>query len=203
MGLKQKFFDRFSLYDLIIIAMVSALGVATKPIIVPLANIITGPLFIPSGAVAGGFYMMWLVLGYGITGKRWTMTLIGFVQAILVMGTGIVGSHGALSLFTYTAPGILADLGLLLIGHRVCCLPCAFLAGMLANAAGTIMVNFVYFRLPLIPLVLSLSAAALSGGLGGIVAFQILGQIRKLQKRGTDEKARVGKDDAGSFPGRQ
>lgn len=203
MGLKQKFFERFSLYDLIIIAMVSALGVATKPIIVPLANIITGPLFIPSGAVAGGFYMMWLVLGYGITGKRWTMTLIGFVQAILVMGTGIVGSHGALSLFTYTAPGILADLGLLLIGHRVCCLPCAFLAGMLANAAGTIMVNFVYFRLPLIPLVLSLSAAALSGGLGGIVAFQILGQIRKLQKRGTDEKARVGKDDAGSFPGRQ
>lgn len=203
MGLKQKFFDRFSLYDLIIIAMVSALGVATKPIIVPLANIITGPLFIPSGAVAGGFYMMWLVLGYGITGKRWTMTLIGFVQAILVMGTGIVGSHGALSLFTYTAPGILADLGLLLIGHRVCCLPCAFLAGMLANAAGTIMVNFVYFRLPLIPLVLSLSAAALSGGLGGIVAFQILGQIRKLQKRGTDEKARVGKDEAGSFPGRQ
>lgn len=203
MGLKQKFFDRFSLYDLIIIAMVSALGVATKPIIVPLANIITGPLFIPSGAVAGGFYMMWLVLGYGITGKRWTMTLIGFVQAILVMGTGIVGSHGALSLFTYTAPGILADLGLLLIGHRVCCLPCAFLAGMLANAAGTIMVNFVYFRLPLIPLVLSLSAAALSGGLGGIVAFQILGQIRKLQKRGTDEKAKVGKDEAGSFPGRQ
>jgi hypothetical protein len=203
LGLKQKFFDRFSLYDLIIIAMVSALGVATKPIIVPLANIITGPLFIPSGAVAGGFYMMWLVLGYGITGKRWTMTLIGFVQAILVMGTGIVGSHGALSLFTYTAPGILADLGLLLIGHRVCCLPCAFLAGMLANAAGTIMVNFVYFRLPLIPLVLSLSAAALSGGLGGIVAFQILGQIRKLQKRGTDEKARVGKDEAGSFPGRQ
>lgn len=186
MGLSQKFFDRFSLYDLIIIAMVSALGVATKPIIVPLAHIITGPLFIPSGAVAGGFYMMWLVLGYGITGKRWTMTLIGFVQAILVMGTGIVGSHGALSLFTYTAPGILADLGLLLIGHRVCCLPCAFLAGMLANTAGTVMVNFVYFRLPVVPLVLSFSAACLSGGLGGVVAFQILRQIRKLQKRGPD-----------------
>ena len=82
MGLRQKFFDQFSLYDLIVIAMVSALGIATKPIIVPLAHIITGPLFIPSGAVAGGFYMMWLVLGYGITGKRWTMTLVSFVQAI-------------------------------------------------------------------------------------------------------------------------
>ena len=129
MNIRQKFLDRFSLYDLIIVAMLAALGVVTKPIIVPLAHIITGPLFIPSGAVAGGFYMMWMVLGYGITGIRGTMTLIGLVQAILVMATGIVGSHGVLSLLTYTAPGLLADLGLFLIGHRVCCLPCSFQIG--------------------------------------------------------------------------
>ena len=61
--------------------------------------------------------MMWLVLGFGITGKRGTMTLIGFVQAILVMATGMVGSQGAMSLLSYTMPGILADLGLLLIGR--------------------------------------------------------------------------------------
>jgi hypothetical protein len=180
----QKFLNKFSLYDLIIIAMMSAMGIATKPIIVPLAHIIAGPLFIPSGAVAGGFYMMWLVLGFGITGKRGTMTLLSFVQAILVMATGIVGSHGVISLLTYIMPGILADLGLLLIGHRVCCLPCAFLAGMLCNIAGTIMVNLIYFRLPVIPLVLSLSAAALSGGLGGLIAFKIVQQIRKFQKQG-------------------
>ena len=184
MSIWQKFLNKFSLYDLIIIAMMSAMGIATKPIIVPLAHIIAGPLFIPSGAVAGGFYMMWLVLGFGITGKRGTMTLLSFVQAILVMATGIVGSHGVISLLTYIMPGILADLGLLLIGHRVCCLPCAFLAGMLCNIAGTIMVNLIYFRLPVIPLVLSLSAAALSGGLGGLIAFKIVQQIRKFQKQG-------------------
>ncbi len=182
MSLVQKQLDRFSIYDLIIIAMMAALGIATKPIIVPLAHIITGPLFIPSGALAGGFYMMWLVLGFGITGKRGTMTLIGLVQAIVVIATGIVGSHGVMSLLTYTMPGILADVGLFLIGHRVCCLYCAFLAGMLCNIAGTIMVNFVYFRLPLIPLVLSLSLAALSGGLGGIIAFKILQQISTFSK---------------------
>ena len=48
MSLVQKQLDRFSIYDLIIIAMMAALGIATKPIIVPLAHIITGPLFIPS-----------------------------------------------------------------------------------------------------------------------------------------------------------
>ncbi len=180
MSIIQDYLNKFSLYDLIIIAMMAALGIATKPIIVPLAHIITGPLLIPSGAVAGGFYMMWLVLGFGITGKRGTMTLISIVQAMVVIATGIVGSHGVISLLTYTMPGVLADLGLLLIGHRVCCLYCAFIAGMLCNIAGTIMVNFVYFRLPFIPLVLSISIAALSGGLGGIVAFKILQQIKLI-----------------------
>jgi len=181
LGWTRKMLDRFSLFDLIIIAMMAALGIAVKPVVVPLAHIITGPLFIPSGAVAGGFYMMWMVLGFGLTGKRGTAVLIALVQALVVTGTGMVGSHGAMSLITYTVPGIMADLGLLLIGHRVCCNPCSFLAGMLANMGGTIMVNFVYFRLPLIPLVLALSAAALSGGLGGILAFQIRQQLLKYQ----------------------
>lgn len=164
--------------------MMSALGIAIKPIIAPLSHILIGPLLIPPGAVTGGIYMMWLVLGFGITGKRGTMTLIGLVQAILVMATGMVGSQGAMSLLSYTMPGILADLGLFLIGHRVCCLPCAFLAGMLCNIAGTVMVNLVYYRFPVVPLVLSLSIAALSGGLGGLIAFKIVQQIWKFQKQG-------------------
>lgn len=182
MGLSQKLLAKFSLFDLIIIAMISALGIAIKPVIVPLAHIVTGPLLIPSGVVAGGFYMMWLVLGAGLTGKRGTATLIGFTQALLVMSTGIMGSHGMMSVSIYTIPGVLADLGLLVIRHKVCCMPCAFLAGMLANIGGSLMVNFVYFRLPLIPLVLSLSVAALFGGLGGILAFKILQQIWKFHE---------------------
>ncbi|ACV64204.1 hypothetical protein Dtox_3485 [Desulfofarcimen acetoxidans DSM 771] len=193
MSFWQRFLDRFSLYDLIIIAMMSALGIAVKPIIVPLSHIITGALFIPGGAVAGGFYMLWLVLGFGITGKRGTMTLIGLIQAILVMATGMVGSQGVMSLLSYTAPGLLADLGLLLIGHRVCCLPCSFLAGALCNIAGTAMVNFIYYRLPAIPLALSLSTAALSGGLGGLIAFKIVQRLWKFQKRDWQSS----KDDAG------
>ena len=182
MGIGQKIFDRFSLYDLIIIAMMSALGIAIKPVVAPLSHILIGPLLIPPGAVTGGLYMIWLVLGFGITEKRGTMTLIGLVQAILVIATGMVGSQGVMSLFTYTMPGLVADLGLLIIGHRVCCLPCAFLAGGLCNVTGTVMVNLVYYRFPLMPLLFSLSLAALSGGIGGLIAFKIVEQIRKYQK---------------------
>ena len=183
MSVGQKFLNRFTPYDLIIIALMSAIGIAIKPIIVPLSHILTGPLLIPSGAVTGGIYMLWLVLGFGLTGKRGTMTLIGLVQAILVMATGMLGSQGIMSLLSYTMPGIVADLGLFLIGHRVCCLPCGFFAGLLCNVTGTIMVNVVYYRFPLIPLILSFSVAALSGGLGGIIAYKIVEQIREFQKK--------------------
>lgn len=182
MQIGRKFLDRFSLYDLIIIAMMSALGIAIKPIIAPLSHILIGPLLIPPGAVTGGIYMMWLVMGFGITGKRGTMTLIGLVQAILVIATGMVGSQGVMSLLTYSMPGVVADLGLLLIGHRVCCMPCAFLAGLLCNVTGTVMVNLVYYRFPLIPLLFSLSLAALSGGIGGLIAFKIVQQVWRFQK---------------------
>jgi ABC-type cobalt transport system, permease component. len=184
MGFTHKILAKFSLFDLVIIAMMASLGIAVKTVIVPLTHIITGVLFIPGGAAAGGLYMMWLVLAVGITGKPGAATLTGFVQALVVMSTGITGSHGALSLLTYTVPGIMADLGLLIIGHRVCCVGCAFLAGLMANAAGTALVNLAYFRLPLIPLVLSLSTAALSGGLGGIIAHKILKQYRKFRQVG-------------------
>ncbi len=171
--------DKFSVFDLIIIAMISALGIASKPVIVPLSHIITGPLLIPGGVVAGGFYMLWLVLGAGIVGKPGTATLMGVIQALAVFGTGVFGSHGAMSLLSYTFPGFAVDLLLLLIRHRVCCPLCAFLAGVAANVSGSALVNIIYFRLPLIPLILSLAVATLSGGLGGLVAFKIIQLVKK------------------------
>ncbi len=175
----HKMLDKFSVFDLIIIAMISALGIASKPIIVPLSHIITGPLLIPGGVVAGGFYMLWLVLGAGIVGKPGAATLIGAVQALIVFGSGVFGSHGAMTLLSYTLPGLAVDLLLYLMGHRVCCLLCAFLAGLVANISGSALVNIIYFRLPLVPLVLSLTVAALSGGLGGIIAYKVLQLINK------------------------
>ncbi|WP_031517336.1 ECF transporter S component [Desulfofalx alkaliphila] len=175
----QKFIARFSVLDLITIAMISAMGIATKPIIVPIAHIITGPLLIPGGVVAGGFYMMWPVLGAGLVGKGGAATLIGFVQALLIFGTGLFGSHGVMTLVSYTLPGVTIDLALWLIRHRVCCLPCAFLAGMAANICGATLVNILFFRLPLVPLMLALTVAALSGGLGGIIAYKVLLQLKK------------------------
>jgi hypothetical protein len=176
----QRLTAGFSTFDLVLIAVLAALGIATKPIIVPLAHLITGPLFIPGGSLAGGLYMFWLVVGLGLTRKYGTATLIGLVQALMVIGTGVIGSHGIMSLISYTLPGVAVDLGLFLIGkHKACCLFCCFIGGMLANLTGTLTVNVIFFQLPLLPLILSILTAAFSGALGGILAWEVLKALRK------------------------
>ncbi len=169
----------FSMFDLVIIALMAAIGIAIKPIVVPLAHIITGPLYIPGGVIAGGFYMLWIVLGAGLVGKPGAATLIALVQAIMVLAMGIFGTHGAMSFITYSLPGLAVDGVFLLSGHRGCCRGCCFAAGIAANISGTFLVNVVFFRLPMIPLLLSLSAAAFSGGIGGLIAGSLITHFKK------------------------
>ncbi|MEG1520347.1 MAG: ECF transporter S component, partial [Clostridia bacterium] len=162
--------SKFKLVDYIIIALMASMGIGIKTIIVPLTQIITSALFIPGGVLAGGFYMAFLVLGSAITKKPFTATLIALVQAVIVTITGTLGSHGAVSLLTYTLPGIAVDLLFFLIrNHGNSTLSC-FLGGMVANLVGSFAVNLAIFKLSLIPLLLSLTTAALSGGLGGLIA---------------------------------
>lgn len=173
----NKFLKRFSMFDLAVISLTAALGIGIKPIIVPLIHIITGPLYIPGGAAAGGFYMLWIVLGIGITRKIGTGTLIGLVQALLVIITGVYGTHGAVSIITYTVPGLLADIGAKLLRDNFISPWGFFTLGLLANVSGTFLSSMVFFRLPLIPMLLSLSVASLSGGLGGLIAYKIANSI--------------------------
>lgn len=157
----------------------ATLGIATKPVIVPLVHIITGPLYIPGGAIAGGLYMMWIVLGVGLIGRLGVATLISVVQAIMVVSLGIYGTHGIISFFTYIIPGLVIDLYILIAKPKGFQKGHYFVSGILANISGTFLVNMVFFRLPLVPLVLTLTAASLSGGIGGLTAYTIVKGLRK------------------------
>lgn len=175
----QSYIKNFSMFNLVLIALTSALGIAIKPIVVPLSQIITGPLYIPGGTVAGGFYMMWIVLGAAMVRKKGTATLIAIVQAIMVISLGILGTHGIMSFVSYIAPGLAVDLVLLIGGYKRFGAGWLFAAGVVANLCGTFIVNLIFFKLPLIPLILTLSTACLSGGLGGIIAYAITTRVSK------------------------
>jgi len=177
----RRWFSRTNLFHLILIAVIAALGVAIKPVIVPLAAAITPP-FIPGGAAMGGIYMLFLVLAVSLTRVRGAGLLCGLVQALLVMALGVAGSHGAASLITYTLPGLAVDLVFLpLIWRRreanslVCVLAC-----MLANITGTMAVAFALFQAEHIMAMLLISLAALSGSLGGVAAWAITKQMRRI-----------------------
>lgn len=170
----SRFFQKFTLYELVIMAVMAALDIATKQIVAPLAHIVCGPFAIPSGALAGGFYMMWIIIGYGIVRKPGTAIIISIIQALLVIFTGVVGSHGIMSLFTYICPGLAVELVLIIIRHRCCCAGCCALAGIAANMTGTACVNIVFFRAPGVYLILVLAMAALSGLAGGITGWQLI-----------------------------
>lgn len=178
---QKRFLNSFKVHHLVIIAMMAGLGIAVKPLVVSLAHLITGPLFIPGGALAGGFYMMWLVLGAALLNRSGAATLIGLVQSVMVLAVGVFGSHGIFSLVTYTVPGLAVD-GVLLITRLE---PreklTMFLCGIAANLAGVLLSNVIFFRLPLIPLILSLCMGALSGALGGLLAFLVARRLEKLQ----------------------
>lgn len=170
----KKIFNKFTLYELVITAAMAALGIAIKPIAVPLAHLVCGPLMIPSGALAGGLYMMWLVIGYGIVKKPGAALIISVIQALLVVFTGVAGSHGIMSLFTYIAPGLAVEIVMLIMNHRGCCIGCCAIAGIAANVAGTASVNILFFQAPGPYLVLILSLAALSGMIGGIIGWKLI-----------------------------
>lgn len=177
----RKLTDRFSVYHLVIIAFMAACGIAVKTIIVPLVHILTSSLFIPGGAVAGGIYMLFLVLARGICRKTGSGFLTGITQAVMVMIVGVSGSHGIMSLVTYGMPGLAVDLVFLTAGRRDYSILHFMAGGMAANLTGSLLVNSVFFNLPLVPLMLSISLGALSGGIGGVIAWQIYSNLKKSQ----------------------
>lgn len=178
---KNRFLSRFSIFDLVIIAILSALGLATKPIVLPLVHIITGPLFIPGGAIAGGFYMMWLVLGAAFVKKPGAASLIGLVQGILVIATGIMGTHGIMSLASYTLPGLVVDIVFLFSRDRNFNILHYVFGCMAASVTGTLITNILFFRLPAVTVLLVVASSALSGALGGIIVWSINQGFEKIE----------------------
>ncbi len=171
---------RFSARDLILITSIAALGIAVKPIINPFTKMVSMPLGIPGGSLAGGLYMLWLVLALCIVRKKWTGTIFGMLQAVLVLLIGMAGKMGAFSLVAYTIPGIVADLvffsGLKpekLFTHLLLC--------AMANLAGSVVTALFFFHHPLPVLALNSGLAIISGLSGGALSFGIYQALQKAR----------------------
>jgi hypothetical protein len=177
---------RYTVRDMVFIALLAALGIAIKPLVVPLIRVVAVPLGLPGGSLIGGVYMMWLILGHAFTGKRWAATLVGVVQAALAWVTGAPGPQGPWMLAIYMAPGVAADLVMRLNPASVFGLSpaVAMLAGAAANATGVVLMCFIVYRIPFPVLTLSMAVGAVSGSIGGVFACIIHRRVSAIAKPG-------------------
>lgn len=159
--------------------MLTGMSIAFKIIAGILVRMITGPLGIPGGALAGGFYMLWMPLAIAITGHRGAAFVLAGVQTIVMVTTGAPGSHGVWTIVTYMAPAILTEAVFAYRPKKGYNALHYVFATILANMAGTFGSNLLFFRMSLYPLLFTLLAAAVSGALGGIVAWLAFKGIAK------------------------
>lgn len=177
---QKSFFARFSILDLVTIALLASLGIASKPLVAPFFNFLSSSFFLPKGALQTGIYMFWLVLSRGIVGKFGAGTLTALVQAVLVMTIGLVGNQGIVSLITYSLPGLAIDLVSSVWGKREFTASCAALSCIAASLTAFSLSSFLVFRLPIPYFLLGLFIAAVSGFVGGLIAYVVLKKVKQI-----------------------
>ncbi len=165
--------------NLVLMALFASLGLATKNIIHPLIALAAGPLYIPTGAIAGGIYMMWPVIAYGIVRKVGTASITALIQAFISLVLPF-GNFGLLSFVIYLAPGLAIDGFFLLSRHKACCIGCCAGAAAVANVVGTLLVGSLVLFLPGFALLFIALIAAISGFVGGFIANMLVVRTRKL-----------------------
>ena len=179
----RKNFTKKTTADLVLMTLFASLGLATKNIIHPLVATMTGSLYIPTGAVAGGVYMMWPVMAYGLVRKLGTATTVALTQAFISLLLPF-GNFGLLSFVIYLAPGLAIDGFFLLSRHKACCAGCCMGASAVANVVGSVLVGALVLALPELALLFIALVAAISGGVGGLLANMLLVRTRKIGIRG-------------------
>ncbi len=164
---------KFTLRQLVFMAICCDLGLFGKRLVAPLANILTDALHIPGG-IGTSFSLMFLVVAAAMVPVTGVASVMGAVQSALALGFGMVGSMGALAPIGYILPGLTIDL-VLFFGRRMRTDRSflLLLANMLGALTAALTANLIVFRLWGIVLMLYAAVALFSGALCGILAEAI------------------------------
>ncbi len=140
---KNKFY--FSTRDLLIMAVLAALGGVASTYINTLSDAVQAMLGFPGATQwAAGLHVIWIVLAMAITGKPGTGTLTGILKGGVELLSG--NSHGIIILLIDVVAGLLVDFGFLLFRNKRS-LFAYLLAGGLATGSN-VLVFQIFATLP-------------------------------------------------------
>lgn len=172
----------FSTRDLLIMAVLSALGGVTSTYINSISDVVHAVLGIPGASQwASGLHVIWIVLAMGITGKPGTGIITGALKGGVELLSG--NSHGVIILLVDLVAGLLVDFGFLLFRNKRALLP-YLLAGGLATASNVIVFQ-LFATLPqnilAMGAILILIIVAFLSGLifAGLIPFIIIHSLAK------------------------
>ncbi|MBQ9420693.1 MAG: hypothetical protein IJU30_02915 [Lachnospiraceae bacterium] len=168
------------LRNLIFLALCCDLGLFSKRLIAPAANIITDFLRIPGG-IGTSFSLMFLIVAAALVPQFGCAALMGAVQSVLAFALGMTGSMGALSPIGYIVPGIVIDC-IFFISRKMKLHNAATMvaANMLSAAAAGFTANLIVFGLRGPVLALYLSVALLSGALCGCLGYTLAKRLKPV-----------------------
>ena len=183
----------FRLRTLIFLALCCDLGLFSKRLISPAANLITGFLHIPGG-IGTSLSLMFLVIAAVMVERFGCAAVMGAVQGVLALAFGMVGSMGALSFIGYIVPGVVIDL-LLAVTRRS---PLSqqdrvVLANAVAASCAALTANIIVFHLSGVVLLLYLCVSTTSGTIFGLAGAGIVRRLTpvfgtQLQRTGAKSK---------------
>ncbi len=163
----------FRLRTLIFLALCCDLGLFSKRLIGPAANLITDLLHIPGG-IATSLSLMFLVVAAVLVERPGCAAVMGAVQGGLALAFGMVGSMGALAPVGYLVPGLAIDLALAATRRTALSRrDRAVLANAIASPCAALTANALVFRLWGLPLLLYVCVSAASGAVFGLAGGEL------------------------------
>ncbi len=162
----------FSTHNLLIMAVLAALGGVTGTYINALGDLVQAALGFPGGTQwAAGLHVLWIVIAFGIIQKPGTGIVMGILKGAVELFSG--NSHGIIILLVDLIAGILVDFGFLLFRNKRSLLA-YLLAGGLASGSN-VLVFQIFATIPLN--ILGLSAIAILFLLAALSGFVFAGLL--------------------------
>lgn len=187
--------SRFDLRDLVLIALLSAVGGVLSTYVGYLGNLINRLFGVPFGAgqLIAGVHVLWPLLARAIIRKFGSGTMTGLIKGMVEFLSG--GTHGIVIVLVSVIEGLFIDVGMSMSARRS--LGVMMLSGAVASATNVFVLQAIYFANIPMALVVGMAGLALISGafIGGYLAWDLHDLLRASNlirpEAGTERKTRT------------
>ncbi len=169
---------RFDVRDLVLVALLSAVGGVLSTYVGYLGNLINRLFGVPFGAgqLIAGVHVLWALLARAIIGRFGSGTLTGLIKGLVEFLSG--GTHGIVIVLVSGIEGLFVDVGMSMSERNS--LGIMMASGAVASATNVFVFQAIYFsNIPWAVLLGMAGLALISGALfGGYLTWDLYGLLR-------------------------